>query len=283
MVVSSSLVILGDTELPEILDISLVGGSTVYGEVSIGVNVVDNVGIDRVEFYIDNKLVNVDNKEPYLYIWDSSLYELGVHLIKVVVYDINGLSSYKELVVYVGKRYRLSIDVAGMGYVVVEPDKVGYDYGEVVRLIAVSSDGYKFSYWSGDVISSSNPVDIVIDRDKVVVCKFEKVEDTGEVNNKMYGYKVRVYPNPFVVKKDVVEIRFKLDDVKDVRDIGVVVYDSLGRVVKELEVEDKGEGRYMSIWDGKDKENNYVKSGIYFCKVKYKNKKDMYTKIVCVK
>jgi hypothetical protein len=105
----------------------------------------------------------------------------------------------------------------------------------------------------------------------------------GEVNNKMYGYKVRSYPNPFVIKKDVVEIRFKLDDVKDVRDIEVVVYDSLGRVVKELEVEDKGGGRYMSIWDGKDKENNYVKSGIYFCKVRYKNKKDMYTKIVCVK
>jgi len=283
MAVSSSLVILGDTILREILDISLVDGSTVYGEVSIEVNVVDNVGIDRVEFYIDNKLVYVDNKEPYLYIWDSSLYELGIHLIKVVVYDINGLSSYKELVVYVGKRYRLSIDVAGMGYVIVEPDKVGYDYGEIVRLIAVSSDGYKFSYWSGDVISSSNPVDIVIDRDKVVVCKFEKVEDTGEVNNKMYGYKVGSYPNPFVVKKDVVEVRFKLDDVKDVIDIEVVVYDSLGRVVKELEVEDKGEGRYMSIWDGKDKENNYVKSGIYFCKVRYKNKKDMYTKIVCVK
>jgi hypothetical protein len=191
--------------------------------------------------------------------------------------DVSGNVTYYMLTVIV--------EPTGSGEVKIEPDVSNkmYEVNSVVSLYAEADEGYKFVYWYGDISGVDNPVDIVIDRDKVVVCKFEKVEDTGEVNNKMYGYKVRSYPNPFIVKKDVVEIRFKLDDVKDVRDIEVVVYDSLGRVVKELEVGDKGEGRYMSIWDGKDKENNYVKSGIYFCKVKYKNKKDMYTKIVCVK
>lgn len=361
MLVSSSLVGIDIVE-PDILDISLVEGSSVYGEVEIEVSVRDNVGVDRVEFYIDGSLVSVDSEYPYEYVWDSSGYSVGEHIVKVVVYDVNGLSSYRDVRVNVVRVYKLSISVVGVGYVEVEPYKEEYLFNESVKLVGVSSSGYIFSYWSGDVVSSSNPInivmdgdksiicnfrelveggtyymlnivveplgsgivrmepsggiyevnsmvrlyaeakegyrflywygdiigvnnpiDIVMDRDKVVVCKFEKLSDEVEDDDREYSYKIRSYPNPFVIGKEVCEIRFMLDDVVDIKDIEVIIYDNLGRLVKELNVKDKGEGKYISVWDGKDMENKFAKSGIYFCKVKHRGRKTMFAKIVGVK
>jgi len=355
MLVSSSLV---DIVEPDILDISLIEGSSVYGKVEIQVEVRDNVGIDRVEFYIDGNLVSIDNEYPYEYVWDSSGYSVGEHIVKVVVYDVNGLSSYRDVRVNVVRVYKLSISVVGMGYVEVDPYKEEYLFNESVKLVAVSSSGYIFSHWSGDVVSTSNPINIVMngdknivcnfreivsnvsyymlniviepldggevkmepsggvyevnsvvtlyaeakegyrflywygdiigvnnpinivmDRDKVVVCKFEKLSDE---DNRVYSYKIRSYPNPFVIGKEVCEIRFMVEEVVGVKDIEVKLYDNAGRLIRKLEVVNKGENRYISIWDGKDNDNKYVKSGIYFCNVKYKNK-NKFAKIVGVK
>ncbi len=75
-------------------------GSTVGWSVTIKVSASDDSGIDRVEFYIDGYLKNVDESYPYEYRWYAIWYQRGMHVIKVVAYDIYGNCSEDIINVY---------------------------------------------------------------------------------------------------------------------------------------------------------------------------------------
>lgn len=69
------------------------GTTYIVGKSTILVNATDDRGIDRVQFYIDDKLVYEDKEEPFEY----SFRKIGLikhlirkHNIKVVAYDIDG-------------------------------------------------------------------------------------------------------------------------------------------------------------------------------------------------
>ncbi len=65
-------------------------GSSWNGTFAIVATVSDNVGIDKVEFYIDNVLEFTDTAFTYMYIYDSTAVSDGSHAIKVIVYDTAG-------------------------------------------------------------------------------------------------------------------------------------------------------------------------------------------------
>ena len=48
-----------------------------------------------------------------------------------------------------------------------------YDLGSDVTLTAIPNDGYKFSYWTGDIETMQNPITIVADKAKSVTAIFE--------------------------------------------------------------------------------------------------------------
>jgi hypothetical protein len=60
----------------------------IYGPIDITADIESDVGIDTVEFYVDYKLKKIDTTEPYTYRWNSLI--SFKHIIKVVVYDLNG-------------------------------------------------------------------------------------------------------------------------------------------------------------------------------------------------
>ena len=72
---------------PEISITSPLSGSNVSGSVSVEVSATDDIGIKKVEFYIDGVLKKIDKKSPYDYAWDTSLIFNGGYNIKVIVYD----------------------------------------------------------------------------------------------------------------------------------------------------------------------------------------------------
>ena len=57
----------------------------IIGRITIDAEAYDEDGIDRVEFYIDNKLKATDSTEPYGWTWNE--FAVGKHTIKVVAYD----------------------------------------------------------------------------------------------------------------------------------------------------------------------------------------------------
>ncbi|KYK29969.1 hypothetical protein AYK20_09440 [Thermoplasmatales archaeon SG8-52-1] len=71
------------------------------GPTKITVNASDDSKIDKVEFYVDNKIVNTDNEAPYEY----TLKRIGLfksiffrkHIIKVIAYDDTGKTATDEI------------------------------------------------------------------------------------------------------------------------------------------------------------------------------------------
>jgi Bacterial Ig domain/Fibronectin type III domain len=77
-----------DTTPPTVSLTAPNNGQTVQGTaVSIGANASDNVGVTKVEFYVDGTLVNTDTASPYSYPWNTTLVNDGSHTIYAKAYD----------------------------------------------------------------------------------------------------------------------------------------------------------------------------------------------------
>jgi hypothetical protein len=74
--------------------------TVICGPIEITADVDSDAGIDRVEFYVDNKLKKTDTEEPFNYRWMLSV--PFKHLIKVVAYDTNGNYGDDEIYVWNG-------------------------------------------------------------------------------------------------------------------------------------------------------------------------------------
>ncbi len=66
----------------------------------------------------------------------------------------------------------ITISPQGAGIVNVSPSSSIYTVGTQVQLTAIANSGYVFSGWSGDVISSSNPITITMNSNKSVTAVF---------------------------------------------------------------------------------------------------------------
>ncbi|WP_160295285.1 Ig-like domain-containing protein [Geobacter sp. OR-1] len=64
--------------------------NNVSGTVSINVSADDNVGVTKVEFYINNQLKGADTASPYLYSWDTSTLPQGAYTLMAKAYDAAG-------------------------------------------------------------------------------------------------------------------------------------------------------------------------------------------------
>lgn len=78
-----------DTVSPTVSVTSPVAGSSVSSaSVPIAANASDNIGVSRVDFYVDGQLVNSDTTSPYGYNWDSTKVSNGAHQIQAKAYDV---------------------------------------------------------------------------------------------------------------------------------------------------------------------------------------------------
>ena len=74
--------------------------------------------------------------------------------------------------------YTLTVNTAGTasGSVTRAPDKATYIAGELVTLTANPGANAQFAGWSGAVTSSSNPVTVAMDADKVITATFDELQ-----------------------------------------------------------------------------------------------------------
>jgi len=74
--------------------------SLIIGNIDVTVDANDFTGIDKVEFYIDNKLKSVDNSSPYSYTWTRDrLQFIHLHVLKVIAYDYCGNMASDKIIV----------------------------------------------------------------------------------------------------------------------------------------------------------------------------------------
>ncbi|MBP7461115.1 MAG: T9SS type A sorting domain-containing protein [Candidatus Delongbacteria bacterium] len=80
------------------------------------------------------------------------------------------------------------------------------------------------------------------------------------------GFSCSSYPNPFNLST---RIQYAIPKYGQVQ---VVVYDLLGRMVRELVKQDQGKGQYEVEWNGCNQNGAPVSSGIYFYRVQWNNR-----------
>ena len=90
-----------DVAPPEVAITSPSEGSAIGGTITVQVDASDNVGVERVEFYIDGDLAYTDDTAPYEYEWDTTSVADGSHTIRAVAYDAEGNSGEDEVNVVV--------------------------------------------------------------------------------------------------------------------------------------------------------------------------------------
>lgn len=91
-----------DTTAPSVFISSPTNGASVSGGVTVGVSASDDVGVSKVELYINGTLYATDSIVPYNFSWDTSLYNNGSYNLEAVAYDGSGNTGESSLVtVYV--------------------------------------------------------------------------------------------------------------------------------------------------------------------------------------
>ena len=72
---------------PPVVSITSPTGGNVNGIVDVSVYANDNIGVSRVEFYIDNTKVHESSVAPYVYSWDTTKYENISYNLVAKAYD----------------------------------------------------------------------------------------------------------------------------------------------------------------------------------------------------
>jgi len=87
-----------DLQSPQVSIMSPTNGATVTGLVTITAGVQDNVGVSKVEFYIDGTKISETPFSPYRYDWDTELTDDSTHTIQAKAYDIIGNPGQSDIV-----------------------------------------------------------------------------------------------------------------------------------------------------------------------------------------
>jgi beta-lactamase superfamily II metal-dependent hydrolase len=77
----------GDTILPVTSITAPQAGATVSGTTTVTASASDNVGVTKVEFYLDGALKSTDTASPYSWSWDSTTATNGSHSLTSKAYD----------------------------------------------------------------------------------------------------------------------------------------------------------------------------------------------------
>lgn len=76
-------------------------GTTVQGTLNVTVNATDDIGISKVEFYINNVNVFTRTSSPYSFVWNTTQYQDGSYQFKVIVYDLDNLTTTYQCIVFI--------------------------------------------------------------------------------------------------------------------------------------------------------------------------------------
>ncbi|RCK71564.1 MAG: Fibronectin type III domain protein [Ignavibacteriae bacterium] len=89
-----------DTVKPSINFIQPLNNDSLWGTITLKVNTIDNIGIQKVVFDIDGNSINIDSIAPYEFNLSTENYP-GTHTFGAKAYDLSGNTSYSKVTVYV--------------------------------------------------------------------------------------------------------------------------------------------------------------------------------------
>mgnify|MGYP000719332973 CR=1 FL=1 len=88
----------GDTTAPTTSITAPASGATVSGTTTVSANASDNVGVSRVELYVDGSLAGTDTSSPYSFAWNTTAVANGSHSLQTRAFDAAGNSGSSSTV-----------------------------------------------------------------------------------------------------------------------------------------------------------------------------------------
>ena len=90
-----------DTTPPGVSISSPAAGATVSGTVAVAVSASDNVGVVKVDLYVDNAFYATDVSAPYSFSWNTAGVSAGAHALKAIASDAAGNAATTTIAVSV--------------------------------------------------------------------------------------------------------------------------------------------------------------------------------------
>jgi len=88
----------GSDATPPTVSITSPTGGSVAGTVTVSASASDNVGVSRVDLWINGALALSDNAAPYQFSWDTTKLANGLATLRAVAYDTSGNAGLSSLV-----------------------------------------------------------------------------------------------------------------------------------------------------------------------------------------
>lgn len=132
-----------DTQNPTVTLTAPTSGQTVSGNVSLSATASDDVGVVKVELFVDDALVGSVTSAPYTYDWDSLSVSGGSHVLKATAYDAAGNNSSATVSV--------TVDNSGIAPSVAASPAGGDFYSDgVTTTLSVTGEGVTASRYTTD-------------------------------------------------------------------------------------------------------------------------------------
>ncbi len=219
-----SVIVNNNTDaLPTVSIASPADGDIIRLTTNITADASDVVGVSKVEFYVDDILVNTENVSPsetthsYAYTWDTTTVEDGERVIKIVAFDTIGQNVEESITVTVinheefGYMTKWSLDrpsdvvLANDGNLYVAGDHRIAKYtldGTLISRIENTSSDYDLTWWFHIAVDNLGNI-YAANRDEHHITKFDsngsyvtKWGSYGDGNNQFYN------PTGIVVDSD---------------------------------------------------------------------------------
>jgi thermitase len=87
-----------DNTKPTVSIVSPISGETVSNIIAVDVNYNDNIGVTKLELYVDSILTETDTIMPYGFVWNTTNVTNGTHSITVKAYDAAGNSTLSSAI-----------------------------------------------------------------------------------------------------------------------------------------------------------------------------------------
>lgn len=81
---------LGDMTMPQVALSAPANGATVSGPVTIAATASDNLGVAKVEFFVNGTLVGTDTTAPYSVVWNAGTFSDGSYVLSARATDVGG-------------------------------------------------------------------------------------------------------------------------------------------------------------------------------------------------
>ncbi len=91
-VAAATAAVAADTQAPSVAISAPLGGSTVSGLTGVDVSATDNVGVARVELWVNGSIIATDTVSPYQFSWDTTKLSNGTATVVAYAFDAAGNS-----------------------------------------------------------------------------------------------------------------------------------------------------------------------------------------------